>query len=49
MRSVLLFAAAVAIAAPAFAHHGAGTFELNKTVSYPAAKLTKIEFLNPHG
>ena len=48
-RSILLCAAAVAIAAPAFAHHGPGTFELGKTVSFPAARLTKIEMLNPHG
>jgi hypothetical protein len=40
---------AALFAAPAFAHHGAGTFELGKTVSYPGAKLTKVEFLNPHG
>ena len=45
----LFIAAVVALAAPAFAHHGFGTFELGKTVSYPKAKLTKVEFLNPHG
>jgi hypothetical protein len=49
LRQTLLFVAAVAIATPAFAHHGGGTFELNKTVSFPGAKLTKLEFLNPHG
>ena len=49
LRSTMLCAVAIAIGAPAFAHHGAGTFELGKTVSYPAAKLTKVEFLNPHG
>ena len=49
LRKTLLFAAAAAIAVPAFAHHGAGTFVLNQTVSYPGAKLTKVEFLNPHG
>jgi hypothetical protein len=49
LRSTLLLGAAVMIAAPVFAHHGAGTFELGKTVSYPGAKLTKVEFLNPHG
>ena len=49
LRSTILFAAAIALAVPAFAHHGAGTFELNKTVSYPGARLTKVEFLNPHG
>jgi hypothetical protein len=45
----LWLVAAALFAAPAFAHHGAGTFELGKTVSYPGAKLTKVEFLNPHG
>jgi hypothetical protein len=49
LRKTLLFVAAAAIAAPAFAHHGAGTFQLNQTVSFPGAKLTKIEFFNPHG
>ena len=47
-RSILLCTAAIAIAAPAFAHHGPGTFELAKTVSFTAAKLTKVELLNPH-
>jgi hypothetical protein len=41
--------AAIAFAVPAAAHHGAGTFDLSKTVSFTGAKLTKIEFLNPHG
>ena len=34
LRSTLLLAAAIAFAAPAFAHHGPGTFELAKTVSF---------------
>ena len=29
------------------AHHGFGTFELNKSVTF-TGKLTKIEFINPH-
>jgi hypothetical protein len=33
----------------ASAHHGAGTFDLSRTVSYPGAKLTRLEFINPHG
>ena len=33
----------------ASAHHGAGTFDLSRTVSYTGAKLTKLEFYNPHG
>jgi hypothetical protein len=48
-RLILSCAAAAAIAVPAFAHHGPGTFELNKTVSFTAARLTRIELLNPHG
>jgi hypothetical protein len=32
----------------AYAHHGVGTFQLNKTVSFPNAKLTKLEMINPH-
>lgn len=31
----------------AFAHHGAGTFDLSKSVTY-AGKLTKVELINPH-
>ena len=39
----------LAAATPALAHHGFGTFEMQKTVSYTKAKLTRVEFLNPHG
>jgi len=39
----------LAAATPAFAHHGFGTFDMQKTVSYTKAKLTRVEFLNPHG
>ncbi len=35
-------------AAAAYAHHGFGTFELSKTVSFAGAKLTRIELINPH-
>ena len=48
-RAAVIAAFAIALTAPLAAHHGAGTFELQKTVSYPGAKLTKVEFLNPHG
>jgi hypothetical protein len=48
-RSAILLAFVVALSAPALAHHGFGTFELNKTVSFNGATLTKVEFLNPHG
>ena len=33
--------------APAFAHHGPGTFELGKSVAF-TGKLTRIDFVNPH-
>jgi hypothetical protein len=36
-------------AVAASAHHGAGTFDLSRTVSFTGAKLTKLEFYNPHG
>jgi hypothetical protein len=37
----------VASAAPVAAHHGPGTFELGKSVTY-TGKLTRIDFVNPH-
>ena len=37
----------MAYALPAFAHHGAGTFDLTKSVTF-TGKLTKIEMINPH-
>jgi hypothetical protein len=47
IRHLLLLVVAMACAATAAAHHGAGTFELNKTVSF-SGKLTRIELINPH-
>jgi hypothetical protein len=38
----------IAAATPVWAHHGFGTFEVNKTVNFPGATLTKLEFINPH-
>ena len=35
-------------ALPVSGHHGAGTFDLGKTVSFTGARLTRIEFINPH-
>jgi hypothetical protein len=48
-RASAVIVISLAFAASAAAHHGAGTFELNKTVSFTGAKLTKLEFFNPHG
>ena len=46
-RGLLGVLVAAAWAMPAFAHHGAGTFDLSKSVTY-TGKLTRIEFVNPH-
>jgi Family of unknown function (DUF6152) len=46
-RSAAFIVAFIASTLPAFAHHGPGTFELNKSVTY-TGKLTKIELINPH-
>jgi hypothetical protein len=48
IRSVLFAVASLAVTVPALAHHGFGTFELNKTVSFENATLTRVEFINPH-
>jgi hypothetical protein len=47
IRSILVLAG-IAVVTPAFAHHGFGTFEVNKTVSFPGATITRLEFINPH-
>jgi hypothetical protein len=31
-----------------FVHHGAGTFDLSKSVTFTGAKLTRVELINPH-
>jgi len=45
IRSGLFIVACAAVAAPAFAHHGPGTFELNKTVTFDNATLTVMDAL----
>jgi hypothetical protein len=47
-RAGLVVAALLSLAIPVWAHHGGGTFELNKTVSFTGAKLTRIDLINPH-
>jgi hypothetical protein len=46
-RSAAFIVVFMASTLPAFAHHGSGTFDLSKSVTY-AGKLTKIELINPH-
>ena len=48
MLARVVFVLTCVAAAPALAHHGFGTFELNKTVSFPGALITRVEFINPH-
>ena len=46
--TVCALGALVVSAVAVSAHHGFGTFEVAKTVSFPNAKLTRIELINPH-
>ena len=46
-RAIVGVAMLLASSAVARAHHGAGTFELGKSVTFQGT-LTKIEFINPH-
>ena len=48
LRPTLLILVLLLIPALAIAHHGAGSFELSKTVSFTGAKLTRIDLINPH-
>src|SRR5580765_499347 len=47
MRSFIFFTALTISAVPALAHHGGGTFDLTKSVTYNGT-LTKVELVNPH-
>jgi hypothetical protein len=46
-RVVAFLVVSLICAVPAFAHHGPGTFELGKSVTY-TGKLTRVDFVNPH-
>ncbi len=48
LRGLIFVAAFMLSAVVASAHHGFGSFEVNKTVSFAGAKLTRIELVNPH-
>ena len=47
IRRAALIASSILFAAPAFAHHGGGTFDLARSVTYNGV-LTKVELVNPH-
>jgi len=46
-RAATVLAVILASAVPALAHHGGGTFDLTKSVTYEGV-LTKVELVNPH-
>jgi hypothetical protein len=48
LRSSVFVAAFVLVTVPLSAHHGPGSFDLAKTVTFENAKLTRIELINPH-
>ena len=47
IRRALLGLCLLACGTPAFAHHGSGSFDLTKSVTFNGV-LTKIELINPH-
>jgi len=47
IRSAAFIVVFIASTVPAFAHHGGGTFDLSKSVTY-VGKLTRVELVNPH-
>ena len=48
IRHIAVTSALLALASPsAFAHHGGGSFDLSKSVTYDGI-LTKVELVNPH-
>ena len=47
IRPIAVLAVFFASVVTASAHHGFGTFDLTKSVTY-TGKLTKLEFINPH-
>jgi hypothetical protein len=47
-RSAAFVVLVMTCAIPSSAHHGAGTFDLSKSVAY-TGKLTRVELFNPHG
>jgi hypothetical protein len=47
-RTALAVVLLLVLASPAPAHHGAGTFDLGRTVTFIAAELTRVELINPH-
>jgi len=47
MHRALILVALLLSARVAYAHHGAGTFELNKSIKL-SGKLTRIDLINPH-
>ena len=47
-RAILSVVIVLSVQLLALAHHGAGTFELNKNISFAGAKITRVDLINPH-
>ena len=47
IRRTAIAVVAVALAQPAFGHHGGGTFDSGREVQYQGT-LTRLDFVNPH-
>ena len=47
LRPAVFLTVILSLSATAWAHHGFGTFDMSKSVTY-TGKLTRVEFVNPH-
>ncbi len=47
-RAALAAVSMMVLAVPALPHHGGGTFDLSRTVTFDDVRLTRVELINPH-
>ena len=47
-RTAAIVSLLLAVSTPLVAHHGAGNFELTKSITFTDATLTRVELVNPH-
>jgi hypothetical protein len=48
IRSFLFAVSLSVLAVPVLAHHGFGTFDLQRSVTFDNAVLVEVDFINPH-